>query len=452
MTTLERDLAGLLPEGAVSAPEEHHVADLMGRGLHGHADAICFPATTDEVARVVAWCYEHDVPMTPRGGATGLAGGAIPDGGVIVALERLNRVRSFEPLLWRMHVEAGVTTGTIHRLARENGLRFPPDPGAAELSQIGGNIATNAGGPHAFKHGVTGRWITGIEAVVPPGEAISVGGAIRKDVAGYDLRALLTGSEGTLGIVTAAWLRLMPAPEAELPLVAFLRDTASGCAALEAVLGSGVYPAAVEYLDGRTLEFSAAAFPQPVPDGAGFMVLVEVDGSRAEAEWALGELEEALAGEALGLWTPSSAGEIEALWRWRAGVAFSIVAQKGGAISEDIAVPLDRLQEAVEETLAIGAAHGVEALSFGHAGDGNLHSTFLFSPDDPDENRRARAACDDLFALAIRLEGTVTGEHGIGLLKVGQLERQWGAVATDLHRRIKQAFDPKGLLNPGKKL
>jgi FAD/FMN-containing dehydrogenase len=351
-----------------------------------------------------------------------------------------------------MHVEAGVTTGDVQRLARESGLRFPPDPGAAEVSQIGGNVACNAGGPHAFKYGVTGRWVSGIEAVVAPGEVMTVGGPVRKDVAGYDLRSLLVGSEGTLGIVTAAWLRLMPAPEAELPLVAFLRDTASGCAALEAVLGSGAYPAAVEYLDGRTLEVSAAAFPQPVPDGAGFMVLVEVDGSRAEAEWALGELEEALAGEALGLWTPSSAGEIEALWRWRAGVAFSIVAQKGGAISEDIAVPLDRLQEAVEETLAIGAAHGVEALSFGHAGDGNLHSTFLFSPDDPDENRRARAACDDLFALAIRLEGTVTGEHGIGLLKVGQLERQWGAVATDLHRRIKQAFDPKGLLNPGKKL
>jgi glycolate oxidase subunit GlcD len=452
VTTLERDLAGLLPEGAVSAPEEHHVADLMGRGLHGHADAICFPATTDEVARVVAWCYEHDVPMTPRGGATGLAGGAIPDGGVIVALERLNRVRSFEPLLWRMHVEAGVTTGTIHRLARENGLRFPPDPGAAELSQIGGNIATNAGGPHAFKHGVTGRWITGIEAVVPPGEVVAVGGATRKDVAGYDLRALLVGSEGTLGIVTAAWLRLMPAPEAELPLVAILPDVARGCEALELVLGSGVYPTAVEYLDGRTLACGGPSFPRPLPDGAGFMVIAEVDGSQEEAERQRAELHEALAPTALELWAPATTAEVTELWRWRGGVTFAILARKGGALSEDVAVPLDRLQEAVQGTLEIGERVGVEALSFGHAGDGNIHSTFLFAPDDADEARRAHDACEELFTLAIGLGGTVTGEHGIGLLKRGQLERQWSPAAVDVHRRIKTAFDPKNLLNPGKKV
>jgi len=340
----------------------------------------------------------------------------------------------------------------VHRLARENGLRFPPDPGAWEQSQIGGNIACNAGGPHAFKYGVTGRWVTGIEAVVPPGEVVSLGGAMRKDVAGYDLRSLLVGSEGTLGIVTAAWLRLMPAPEAELPLVAFLRDTASGCAALEAVLASGTYPAAVEYLDGRTLEVSGGAFPQPVPPDAGFVVLVEVDGSRAEAAWALDELQEALAGEAVGLWAPATPPEVEALWRWRAGVAFAILAQKGGAISEDIAVPLDRLQEAIEATLAIGAARALDSLSFGHAGDGNIHSTFLFSPDDPAEAARARAACEDLFELALRLDGTVTGEHGIGLLKAGQLERQLGPAASGLHRRVKDVFDPKGLLNPGKKI
>ena len=256
MTAARTELAGLLPDGAVAAPTSDHLSDLMGRGLEGRADAVCFPETTEEVARVVAWCYEHDVPITPRGGGTGLAGGAIPDGGIVLALERLARVRSFEPLLWRMHVEAGVTTGTIHRLARENGLRFPPDPGAWDVSQIGGNIACNAGGPHAFKYGVTGRWVTGIEAVVPPGEVVSLGGPIRKDVAGYDLRSLLVGSEGTLGIVTAAWLRLQPAPEAELPLVAFLRDTRSGCEALEAVLGSGVYPTAVEYLDGVTLSLA----------------------------------------------------------------------------------------------------------------------------------------------------------------------------------------------------
>ena len=450
MTAIEHELSALLAEGAVTAPAEEHLVDVLGRGMRGHADAVCFPSTPEEVARVLAWCYENDVPLTPRGGGTGLAGGAIPDGGVVLALERLDRVRSFEPLLWRMHVEAGVTTGRIHRLARENGLRFPPDPGAWEQSQIGGNVACNAGGPHAFKYGVTGRWVTGVEAVVPPGEVIRIGGPVRKDVAGYDLRSLLVGSEGTLGIVTAVWLRLMPAPEAELPLVAFLPDTASGCAALETVLGSGVYPAAVEYLDGHTLAIAGASFPREIPDGAGFMVVAEADGSRAEAERARRELEEVLRPDAVGLWAPEGA-EVAELWRWRGGVGFAIAARKGRSISEDIAVPLDRMREAIEETLAIGARQGVEALSFGHAGDGNLHATFLFAPDDEDERRRAYDACDDLFGLAIRLGGTVTGEHGTGTLKAGQLERQWPAAAVELHRRIKQVFDPKGLLNPGKK-
>src|SRR3954453_12957400 len=199
----------------------------MGRGVVGSAEHVVLPATTEDVAAVMRWCYENDVPLTARGGGTGLAGGAIPvHGGVVIGFERLNKIRQFDPLLWRMHVEAGVTTADVQRLARESGLRFPPDPGAAEMSQIGGNIACNAGGPHAFKYGVTANWVTGLEVVVAPGEVISVGGPIRKDVAGYDLRSLLIGSEGTLGIVTAAWLKLTPAPEAALPVFAFYDDAA----------------------------------------------------------------------------------------------------------------------------------------------------------------------------------------------------------------------------------
>ena len=223
------------------------------RGLHGRADAVVLPGSAEEVAAVLAWCYAHDVSIVPRGGGTGYAGGAVPDGGVVLALERLNRVRSFDPLLWRIQVEAGVTTGDVRRLAREHGLMFPPDPGGAEQSQIGGNIATNAGGPHAFKYGVTGKWVTGLEAAVPPGELITVGGATRKDVAGYDLRSLLIGSEGTLGIVTAAWLRLVPAPEAAWPVAAFYDGIPAGCRAIERVFGNGLEVAALEYLDGGTL-------------------------------------------------------------------------------------------------------------------------------------------------------------------------------------------------------
>ncbi|MBA3327145.1 MAG: FAD-binding oxidoreductase, partial [Solirubrobacterales bacterium] len=203
--------------------------------LTGAARALVRPGSAAEVAEVVRWCYANDVAMVPVGGQTGFAGGASPlgDDVVAVALERLRAVRSFDPLLWRMEAEAGVTTATVARLARENGLLFAPDPGAAERSQLGGTIATNAGGPHAFKYGVTGDWVMALEAVLAPGELVRFGGPVRKDVAGYDLCGLLTGSEGTLGIVTAAWLRFVPAPEAALPVAATYADAAAGCAAIE---------------------------------------------------------------------------------------------------------------------------------------------------------------------------------------------------------------------------
>jgi glycolate oxidase subunit GlcD len=446
------ELAQVLPPEAIVEPQGRYLADLMGRGVTGTADAVVMPSTAEEVAAVMRWCYENDVPLTARGGGTGLAGGAIPvEGGIVLGFDRLNKVRQNDPLLWRMHVEAGVTTGDVRRLARENGLRFPPDPGAYEQSQIGGNIACNAGGPHAFKYGVTGNWVTGLEVVIPPGEIVTIGGPIRKDVASYDVKNLIVGSEGTLGLVTAAWLRLVPAPELELPVVGIYRDAEAGISAIERVLASGEVPAAVEYLDAVTLRFSGATFPFGLPDGDAFMVIVEADGAADEARRVATTLREELADDALAVHAPTDPADVAELWRWRHGVGFALFAQKGGAFSEDIAVPLDRIRDVARETLEIGERNDVIALSFGHAGDGNIHSTFLFSPDDADEERRADAACHELFDLALRLEGTVTGEHGIGWLKRGQLERQLGAAGFDLHLRIKQAFDPKGLLNPGKK-
>jgi glycolate oxidase subunit GlcD len=446
------DLASVVSPEALAEPQGRYLADLMGRGVQGTADAVVLPSTVEEVAAVMRWCHQNDVPLTARGGGTGLAGGAIPvAGGVVVGFERLNRVRQFDPLLWRMHVEAGVTTADVQRLARESGLRFPPDPGAAEISQIGGNIACNAGGPHAFKYGVTGHWVTGLEVVVPPGEIFHVGGPIRKDVAAYDLKNLIVGSEGTLGLVTAAWLRLVPAPELELPVVGLYRDADAGIGAIERVLASGVVPAAIEYLDAVTLSYSGDAYPFGIPEGGAFMVMTEADGAASEARRVASELQEALAEDAVAVHAPEDPADVAELWRWRGGAAFAILAQRGGAFSEDIAVPLDRLRDVARETLEIGERHGVPALSFGHAGDGNIHSTFLFSPDDGDEEQRADAACHDLFELALRLGGTVTGEHGIGWLKRGQLEQQLGAAGYDMHMRIKQAFDPKNLLNPGKK-
>jgi glycolate oxidase subunit GlcD len=417
------------------------------RRLRGHADAVVLPGTADEVAGVVAWCYERGVAVVPRGGGTGYAGGAVPFGGVVVALERLTRVRSFEPLLWRIEVEAGLRTAEVRRLARESGLVFPPDPGAAEQSQIGGNVATNAGGPHAFKYGVTGAWVTGLEAVMAPGELLRLGGAVRKDVAGYDLKSLLVGSEGTLGIVTAASLRLLPAPEAAIPVVAFHADARAGCAALERVLGSGLLPAALEYLDAGTLRVAAPSYPGTVPAAAGFMVVAEADGSAEETARLAEALVEALADEALAV---EVVRDPAPLWRWREGVSLAVAARRGGKAGEDVVVPLDRLAEAVEATVEIGRRHGLEALSWGHAGDGNVHSNFLVA--DAAELARVEPAAAELFELALRLGGSISGEHGIGVTKRGlPLARALGPRGLELHRAIKAAFDPKGLLNPGKK-
>jgi glycolate oxidase subunit GlcD len=455
--SVSKDLAELVPAGRVLAdPSEHrdYLTDGTGnRGVTGNADLIVIPTTVDEVAAVVGWCYTNDLPIISRGGGTGLAGGAVPDGGVVLSLEELDRIRSIRPERWQMEVEAGVKTATIHRKALENGLFFPPDPGASEQSTIGGNIATNAGGPHAFKYGVTGHWVTGLEVVLPPGRILRTGGPFSKDVSGLDLTDLLIGSEGTLGIVTAAWLRLVPAPEERGIAVAFYDDVGTGCEAVESTIATGVQPTALEFLDRRAVQACIGSFPLEAPYDPGFAVIAEADGSSGEVGRVVADMEEALGPGAIGgVLTTTERGPVEALWSWRDGVSIAVAAQKGGKISEDIVVPLDRLAEAIEETVAIGERHGLTACSWGHAGDGNLHSTFLVDLDDSGEMVRGRQASDELFEMAIRLGGSISGEHGIGSLKTAHVADALGEVAVDLERSIKSVFDPKGLLNPGKKI
>jgi glycolate oxidase subunit GlcD len=451
VASVQKDLRAAVAAEIV-APSAAYLADeTEARGLRGQADALALPRTAEEAAEVVAWCYEHEVPIVPRGGGTGYAAGAVPlDGGVVLSLERLDRVRSFDPLLWRIEVEAGVRTAELRRIAREGGLLFPPDPGGAEQSQIGGNIATNAGGPHAFKYGVTGAWVTGLEAVVAPGELVRFGGPLRKDVAGYDLKSLLIGSEGTLGVITAAWLRLTPAPEAAWPVIGFFDGVQNGCGAIERVIGTGLPAAALEYFDSETMHYARATFPGEIPEGA-FAVIAEADGSKDEAARIRGDLIELFGEDALAVEAPETAAEIADLWRWRDGLSLVVGAQRGGKASEDIAVPLERLAEAIEESLAIGQRLGLPACSWGHAGDGNLHTTFLLAADDERELALAAQVSESLFDLALRLGGTISGEHGVGFIKRNWLERQLGPRAFELHGAVKRAFDPQNLLNPGKK-
>ena len=447
-------LADVVSPEALVEPQGRYLADLMGRGVEGTADAVVLPSTVEEVAAVMRWCYENDVPLTARGGGTGLAGGAIPvEGGVVIGFERLNRVRQFDPLLWRMHVEAGVTTGDVQRLARESGLRFPPDPGAAEISQIGGNIACNAGGPHAFKYGVTGHWVTGIEAVVPPGEIVRFGGPLRKDVAGYDLKSLLVGSEGTLGLITAAWLRLVPAPELELPVIGLYRDAEAGISRDRARARLGRRAGRDRVPRRRhALATPATRIRSACPAGAAFMVITEADGAAAEARRVAGELREALARTRSPCTRPSS--------RPRSPTSGAGAPAPRSRSSRSAAAPSARTSPSRSTACATSRARRSRSASATtsrrsrSATPATATSTRRSSspPTTPTRSAAPTPPATSCSSSRCALGGTVSGEHGIGWLKRGQLEHQLGPVGYDLHLRLKQAFDPKNLLNPGKKI
>jgi glycolate oxidase subunit GlcD len=447
------ELSRIVGSEHVLRPEANspYDSDASGRrGLGGRAEAVVLPGRAEEVAAVLAWCYEHDVPLVTRGGGTGLVGGAVPTpGSVVCSLERLRAVRELEPGLWRMYVEAGVRTRDVQRLARENGLMFGPDPGAAEQSQIGGNVATNAGGPHALKYGVTGAWVSGLEVALAPGELADVGGWIRKDVAGYDIKDLMIGSEGTLGVITAVRLRLLPAPERTLALVAFARSRSDGCEAVLRTFAAGMRPSVLDFLDGQTLALAGGAYPDRVPDWAQFAVIVELDGSEEDVEAQRREAVDLLADLAPELQTPADG---QALWRWRDGINPAITGVRGAKVSADVVVPVEQLRESLDAFDEIAVRHGLGSCSWGHAGEGNLHATVLVDPSSGAELDAAEAVMEELYELVAESGGSIAGEHGVGLLKRGRLARQWSPQAVELHERIKHAFDPKNLLNPGKKL
>jgi glycolate oxidase subunit GlcD len=417
------------------------------------ADAWVRPKTPGEVAGVLAWCYERGVAVTPRGGATGLSGGAVPlSGGVVIALDRLTRVGGVDHRRWLLDVGAGVTTAHVHRLARENGLNFPPDPGAAEQSQIGGNIATNAGGPHALKYGATRAWVTGIEAVLAPGELVRLGAPVRKDSSELDLKSLLVGSEGTLGIITGALVRLTPAPEERVGGLALFADARAGATAVGDLLASGVLPAAVEYFDAATLALVAATCPVELPTGTAFGLLIEVDGRAGEAAREWREVEDALAGSSSAVLRAGTAGELQRLWDWRHSFPGVVMTLRGGFRSGDVVVPVDQLADALQRTGEIGREYGLRTCSFGHGGDGNLHPAFMIDPRDAGEIERAHRAADALADMALELGGTVSGEHGIGSLKARFMARQCSPAVLRAQAAVRLALDPKLLLNPGKKV
>lgn len=448
------DLRRLLGDAAVECPvvDREWLHDgTESAAVVGAAAAVVRPADAEQVAAVVGYARAQELPIVPRGGGTGYAAGAVPfAGSLVLSLDRLRQVRSRQPENWSLGVEAGVTTAEVRRLAREDGLCFPPDPGAAEQSQIGGNVATNAGGPHCFKYGVTGRWVTAIEAVLGSGELVRVGSGLPKDVATLDLRALLVGSEGTLGVITAVWLRLMPEPEVRLPVLAVFGSAQEGADAVALAMASGVVPSALEFLDRGAIEAARASYPGELPAGAEFAVLAEADGTLAGATAEQALLADMLRPTATDLIAPPAAAAAR-IWTWRDGVSLGVLAHRGGKLSEDIVVPVDRLAEAVLGVRALGEEVGLETTTWGHAGDGNLHASFMFDRADADQLARATAAAPRLFALARSLGGSISGEHGIGRFKLAAAA-ELPADILRLQAAIKDVFDPAGIMNPGAKI
>lgn len=413
-------------------------------------DAAVRATSTKEVAAVLAACSTHGVPVTPRAGGTGRVGGAVPvKGGIVLAFDRMDEILGIERRDLKVTVQPGVVLGDLHRAVEEQELFYPPDPNSWESCRIGGNLACNAGGPRAFKYGVTRHWVLGLEAVTAEGNVVKVGKPTAKGVTGYDLAGLIVGSEGTLAVVTEATLRLTPKPEGVATLLVFLPDEAAMEGVITAVLGRRLVPRCLEMLDSLALEIVRPQAGLDVPEGAKAMLLVELDG---ELDQLPAQVEDCgmamLEAGAVDVLVAKNEAERERLWAARRELSHAMRRQANHKLSEDVVVPRTRLGELVERCRALSAEHQVRMPSYGHAGDGNLHVNFLWN--DPDERPRVEAAIEGLFRAVVGMGGTLSGEHGIGVLKAPYLPLEQSETLIALQKRIKEVFDPRGVLNPGK--
>jgi glycolate oxidase len=418
-------------------------------GLRRLADAVVFPASTEEVAGVVAVCAAHAVPVVPRGAGTGYAGGAAADSGVILNLCRMSAMSSVETEARRVAAQAGVVTARIHETAAASGLYYPPDPGSSSTCTIGGNAACNAAGPHTLRYGTTVDYVAGLTLVLADGRVVRVG----EGADAAHLIPLVCGSEGTLAVITEVLLRLVPVPSARATLAGTFDGMEGAAAAVAAIAEAGVVPAALEFLDRAALDAVAATEAGDVAPGAGALLIVEVEGIIPEVN-AHGELVRAalLRAGARTLDHATSADEAARLWRLRKSVSAAVAKVQIGKVNEDVVVPRDRVAELVARSRRIGHDNQLGVVSFGHLGDGNIHTTFLIDPRVEGDRLRAAAAAEQLFETVLAMGGSLSGEHGVGTAKLAFVEHQLGADQLALMRRIKGAFDPSGILNPGKKI
>jgi glycolate oxidase len=447
-------LRSALPADAVrqdAASLEACAADALRQG--SLADAVIVPGTTGEIAAVARLCTAHRVPLVVRGAGTGYTGGAVPtQGGVVVAMERFARILEIDELNLLAVVEPNVITGDLQRAVERVGLFYPPDPASLDTCSIGGNVAECAGGPRAFKYGTTRRYVLALEAVLPTGEVIRTGSKAVKNVVGYDLTQLLVGSEGTLAIITRVTLRLVPRPPAQATLAASFADVRGAVDAVTALVARRAVPASIELIDDESLRAVETHLGRLVATaGTGAMLIVECDGSAAAAAEELARVQDACrdAG-ALELLVAGTDAERDRLWHVRRQISLALRATGLHKINHDVVVPRGRVPELLACAGDIARRFGLRVASFGHAGDGNMHVNLLVTPGDADQARRAREAERALFERVVALEGSISGEHGIGFAKAAYLGIELSPTEIALMQRVKAAFDPAGILNPGK--
>jgi len=418
-------------------------------GLAAAPDLVVLPRTAAEVAAVLRLATEHRFPVVPRGAGTGMSGGSVPvRGGLVLSFERMNRILEIDEPNRMAVVEPGVITGDLQAEVASRGLFYPPDPASHQFCTLGGNIAECAGGLRAVKYGVTRDYVLGLEVVLPTGEIIETGSRTLKNVAGYDLTRLIVGSEGTLGVVTRIILRLLPQPESVRTLQALFSDIRTAARAVSRIASGRILPRALELIDSGAIRAVESFLKQDVSGGAGAMIITEVDGPATATSGEIETLAEVCreAG-AVSVKLARDKDEQDRIWKFRRSISPALYTIKPRKINEDIVVPPARVPDIIAEVQEIAKRHGLLIVCFGHAGDGNIHTNIML---EESERPRAELAVQEIFAAVLRMQGSISGEHGIGTSKAAYLRLEVGAQALEAMKRIKLALDPNNILNPGK--
>jgi glycolate oxidase len=415
-------------------------------------DAVIFPKDAKEISAILRTANLDRFFVIPRGAGTGMTGGSLPvEGGVVVVMSRFNRILEIDKDNLIAHVEPGVITGRFHRAVERENLFYPPDPSSSEFSTLGGNLAECAGGPRAVKYGVTRDYVLGLEVVLPTGEIIRTGVATAKGVVGYDLTRLIVGSEGTLGIITRITVKLLPRPEAVRTMMAVFDDMQIAAETVSEIIRRGIVPRTIEFMDNASIRCVESYQGMHLPVDAGALLLIEVDGKEEEVDPLIGQLKTVC--ESQGVKDTSIARkkeDIEKLWKARKAISPALFQFGPDKINEDIVVPRSKIPDMVRKIAALKERTGLTIVSFGHAGDGNIHFNIMLDKKNRADLEKAEEAVDALFEYTLELGGTISGEHGVGITKAPYIAREIGALELELMKKIKKLFDPNGILNPGK--